>query len=60
MHSRAAFRASDAEARLFAGGGGCRSVSRAGDHVVTEYELVPLFDRTPNGATGGRATEPKE
>jgi hypothetical protein len=28
-------------------------VSRAGDHVVTEYELVPLFDRTPDGAATG-------
>jgi hypothetical protein len=53
MHSRAAFRATHAAARLFAGGGGCRPVSRAGDHVVTEYELVPLFDRTPDGAATG-------
>ena len=28
-------------------------VSRVGDHVVTEYELVPLFDRTPDGAANG-------
>jgi hypothetical protein len=28
-------------------------VSRAGDHVVTEYELVPLFDRKPDGAANG-------
>jgi hypothetical protein len=28
-------------------------VSRAGDHVVIEYELVPLFDRTPDGAANG-------
>jgi hypothetical protein len=28
-------------------------MSRAGDHVVTEYELVPLFDRTPDGAVNG-------
>lgn len=38
---------------MFAGGGGCRPVSRAEDHVVTEYELVPLFDRTPDGAANG-------
>jgi hypothetical protein len=37
----------------FAGGGDSRSVSRAGDHVVTEYELVPLFDRKPDGAANG-------
>ena len=24
-----------------------------GDHVVTEYELVPLFDRKPDGAANG-------